>query len=95
MIRVLVTGASGQLGCYLLRELRRRDVAAVAWSGTRSGRLFGYDLCPIDLTDTDAATAAFRAARPGAVIHAAAQARVDLCHREPALARSQQAMSSG
>src|SRR5438093_7089376 len=87
MIRILVTGASGQLGGYLLRELQRRNLSAVAWIGTRTGRLFGYELFPIDLTDADAVAAGFRAIRPGAVIHAAAQARVDVCYREPELAR--------
>src|SRR5437016_5464683 len=87
MIRVLVTGASGQLGGYLLRELRQQNCSAVAWSGSRTGQLFGYDLRPVDLTDADAVAAAFRSARPDAVIHAAAQARVDVCHRDPDLAR--------
>lgn len=87
MIRILATGASGQLGGYLLHELRRRQAPAVAWTGTRTGSLFGYELRPVDLTDTDAVATAFREARPQAVIHAAAQARVDVCHREPELAR--------
>lgn len=87
MIRVLVTGASGQLGGYLLRELRRQDATAVAWSGTRTGELFGYELQPVDLANVDAVAAAFHVARPEAVIHAGALARVDVCHREPERAR--------
>ncbi len=87
MIRILVTGASGQLGGYLLRELRRQEWDAVAWSGTRTGRLFGYQLQPVDLADATAVATAFREAKPDAVIHAAAMARVDDCHRDSDRAR--------
>src|SRR3954452_10956186 len=87
-MRLLVTGASGQLGSYVLRELRRRGWAGVvAWSGSRRGDLFGIPLRPVDLTDPDAAAAAFRAARPDVVLHPAALARVADCFRDPARAR--------
>jgi dTDP-4-dehydrorhamnose reductase len=82
-MRLLVTGASGQLGGYLLRELRANGAPVTAWSGSRRGELFGLPLYPVDLGDTDAVVAAFRRARPGAVIHAGAWARVADCHREP------------
>jgi dTDP-4-dehydrorhamnose reductase len=83
MARILVTGASGQLGGYLLRELRRRDASVIAWSGHHGGTLFGYELRPVDLAQPEAVAAAFRQARPEVVIHAGALARVDVCHREP------------
>jgi len=77
MRRVLVTGASGQLGAYLLRELRREDCDVTAWNGTRG----------VDLGDEAAVSAAFRAARPDVVLHAAAMARIADCHRDPPRAR--------
>jgi dTDP-4-dehydrorhamnose reductase len=77
MRRVLVTGASGQLGSYLLRELHRADSDVTAWNGTRG----------VDLGDEAALTAAFRAARPDVVLHAAAMARIADCHRDPPRAR--------
>jgi dTDP-4-dehydrorhamnose reductase len=83
MRRILVTGASGQLGGYLLRELRTRGETVVAWSGSRSGDLFGVPLRPVELTDAAAVTDAFREARPDVVIHAAALARVSDCYRDP------------
>jgi len=86
-MRVLVTGASGQLGGYLLRELAARNVETVAWSGSRRGSLFGADLRPVDLADRNAVAAAFRQARPDVVIHAGALARVADCFREPERAR--------
>src|SRR5947209_2895310 len=87
MIRVLVTGASGQLGTYLLRELRRQQQEVIAWTGTQTGQLFGHELRPVDLCDAAAVASAFRAAKVDATLHAAALARVDVCHREPERAR--------
>src|SRR5947209_1258142 len=81
--RILVTGATGQLGSYLLRELRNRDAAVVAWTGSRRGELFGDALQPVDLRDADAVNVAFRAARPDIVIHTAALAAVGDCYRDP------------
>lgn len=82
-MRLLVTGASGQLGAYLLRELRGTDWQVTAWSGSRAGTLFGVPLQPVDLTDRAAVAAAFRDAQPQAVLHAAALSSVADCHREP------------
>ncbi len=85
-MRWLVTGASGLLGSYLLRHLREQGEELAAWSGSQPGESYGIPLRPVDLTDPDAATRAFDAARPECVIHAAALARVDACHRDPRLA---------
>jgi dTDP-4-dehydrorhamnose reductase len=81
-MRVLVTGASGQLGAYLLCELVRRGLPIVAWSGTCSGQCQGVPLDVVNLADADAVRAAFGRVRPEVVIHAAALARVDECHRD-------------
>jgi dTDP-4-dehydrorhamnose reductase len=82
-MRVLLTGASGQLGAYLLRELTATGRQVVAWSGSRAGRLFGVELHPVDLSDPSAIAAAFADARPEAVLHAGAMAGVADCLREP------------
>ncbi len=84
-MRVLVTGATGLLGPYLLSELRGGE--ATAWSGSRRGELFGIPLRPVDLADADTVASAFREARPDVVLHAAAMARVGDCHRDPERAR--------
>jgi dTDP-4-dehydrorhamnose reductase len=83
----LLTGASGQLGAYLLRELTACGAAVTAWSGTRRGELFGVPLQPVDLADADAVADAFRRARPEVIVHAAAVASVAECHRDPPRAR--------
>ena len=58
-MRILITGASGQLGAYLLREFHGRSEQVVAWSGSRQGELFGHVLRPIDLTDVVATADAY------------------------------------
>lgn len=80
-MRWLITGASGALGDYLLRELAGESV--VAWSGSNRNAPF----VPVDLADPDAIATAFQAANPDVVIHAAAMARVDACHRDPEMAQ--------
>jgi dTDP-4-dehydrorhamnose reductase len=85
-MRYLITGASGQLGSYLLRELRGR-VTLSAWSGSKGGELFGIPLVPVELTNHEKITTAFAAARPEVVIHCAALARIADCYRDPARAR--------
>ncbi|MCI0464563.1 MAG: SDR family oxidoreductase [Gemmataceae bacterium] len=82
-MRVLVTGSSGQLGAYLLRELRGQGDEVIAWTGARTGELFNTPLRPVDLADREAVVTAFRAARPEGVLHAAALASVADCHRDP------------
>jgi dTDP-4-dehydrorhamnose reductase len=91
---ILVTGASGHLGGYLLRELRRRGRSVVAWSGSRTGSLFDYPLRPVDLADPDAVATAFREARPEVVLHAGALASLADCHRDGERARSVNTLGS-
>jgi dTDP-4-dehydrorhamnose reductase len=85
-VRLLVTGASGQLGAYMLRELRGTE-SVIAWSGSTGGELFGFPLHRVDLGDPDAVTAAFGQARPEVILHAGAWAKVGDCVRDPVRAK--------
>lgn len=87
MSRILLTGASGQLGAYLLRHLGTGSTPLTAWAGSRAGELFGVPLHPVDLADPDSLTRSFLQARPDVVLHAAALARIADCHRDPDRAR--------
>jgi dTDP-4-dehydrorhamnose reductase len=80
MRRLLITGASGVLGGYLVRQAAQRGGPYIAWDGPRHGG--------VDLADRDAVVAAFRCADPAIVLHAAALARISDCHRDPERARS-------
>jgi dTDP-4-dehydrorhamnose reductase len=85
-MRLLITGGSGQLGHYLLREVAdRRDITA--WSGSQAVSPFGIACLPVDLMDRDAVADAFRAAGPDTILHTAAWARINDCHRDPDHAR--------
>ena len=71
-MRVFVTGATGQLGYDVCRELSRRNAE---YMGTGSREL--------DITDADAVREALTAYHPDAVIHCAAWTAVDAAEDEP------------
>ena len=86
-MNLLITGASGQLGAYLLREAHSDTERIVAWSGSTIGERLGVPLRPVNLADPDALNAAFREACPDVVIHAGAMSAVARCFAEPEAAR--------
>jgi dTDP-4-dehydrorhamnose reductase len=77
--RVVVTGAAGQLGRFLVPAARRAGAAVIAF-GSRAGA--GIDVA-VDLAETDVAMPALQAALPDLVIHAAACTDVDGIERDP------------
>ena len=86
--RVLVTGVTGQLGAYLVRELVARKADVVAWAHARPAEVFGITARPVELADRDDLTRSLREAAPDVVIHAAAMAAVGDCAREPVRAEA-------
>lgn len=75
-MKVLVTGATGQLGWDVMKELEKRGIDC---RGTGSKDL--------DITDRDAVMQYIGAYRPDAVIHCAAYTAVDKAEDEPELCR--------
>ena len=71
-MRVLVTGAAGQLG--------RDVVLACEASGDT---VVGVDRSTVDVTDRDAVLAAVTSVRPDAVVNCAAWTAVDACEDDP------------
>lgn len=71
-MKILVTGASGQLGYDVGRELERRDMAFCAPTSTE-----------MDITDRDAVMNYISQEHPDAVIHCAAYTKVDQAEDEP------------
>src|SRR5438105_3779156 len=74
--RILVTGATGLLGCTLVPHLRSRGHEVVA-----SGRDHG-DL-RLDLRDATQVQRAIESARPDVVINLAGATNVDACEQDP------------
>jgi len=73
-IKVLVTGAKGQLGTDLMATLTKEGIAAI-----------GIDRDEVDLTDRDAVSNLMHHHQPTHVIHCAAYTAVDQAEREPEL----------
>src|SRR5271155_1546780 len=82
-MRIVVTGASGQLGSYLIDRLIERSHEIVAWSGRTIEARGGITLRPVELTDSNAVARALADATPDVVIHAAAVSSGGAARRDP------------
>ncbi len=72
-MKILLTGAAGQLGIDTIRAAdARRDVD-----------VHGLTRREVDITDVEQMTAAVAAVRPDVVVHAAAWTAVDACEGDP------------
>ncbi len=84
-MRLLITGASGLLGLNVALEAARKHEVIGITRKALSGTPFA--VLQSDMTSPGSVDVIFERVRPEAVIHCAAIADVDLCEREPALAR--------
>lgn len=75
-IKVLVTGARGQLGTDLMNELKKQGLEGI-----------GVDIEEMDITDAGACRRVISAAQADAVIHCAAYTAVDAAEDNPQLCR--------
>jgi dTDP-4-dehydrorhamnose reductase len=85
-MRLLITGASGQLGAYLVREAIRDAREVAAWGGRRTEQESPAALRRVDLENFAETATAFREARADVVLHTAAMASVAACHADAARA---------
>jgi dTDP-4-dehydrorhamnose reductase len=76
-MRVLVTGATGQLGRELVEAFSADDGAG------RPAEVVGTDRRRLDITDRPAVLGVLAAVRPEVVVHAAAWTAVDDCEDDP------------
>ncbi|MCL4421977.1 MAG: dTDP-4-dehydrorhamnose reductase [Actinobacteria bacterium] len=72
-MRVLVTGAAGQLGRDLVAELDRLRTVEVTGAGRKD----------LDVSDRDMVMTAVNGLRPDVIVHAAAWTAVDGCETDP------------
>ncbi len=85
-IRWCVTGASGQLGSVLVRQLCVAGEDVVALSRRRSVRIAGVQTLGLDITDADATWRVLAEARPTVVVHLAAVTSVGEAVADPSRA---------
>lgn len=76
-MKVIVTGASGQLGYDIIKQLN-----------VNSDEVFGADLPEVDITDEACVEAFFESVKPDAVIHCAAFTNVDGAESEKEICRA-------
>jgi dTDP-4-dehydrorhamnose reductase len=90
-VRVLVTGAGGQLGRDVVEAFSGsvpkgglRGERSTGWLGTRRAwEVVGAPHTALDVTHRDEVMAAVEAIRPDVVVHAAAWTAVDACEADP------------
>jgi dTDP-4-dehydrorhamnose reductase len=83
VIRALVTGAGGQVGSELARELAGR------------AQVIAHDRSTLDFSDPAQLSARVREARPDVILNAAAYTAVDRAESEPDAARQVNAIAPG
>ena len=81
-MRVVLTGASGQLGPYVLETLRAAGHETWAWVGRQKLGSFGETDRAVDVTDPSAVDQALAEADPAVVIHTAAVSTIDGVRRD-------------
>ncbi|MFO0910548.1 MAG: SDR family oxidoreductase [Isosphaeraceae bacterium] len=87
-MRVVLTGASGQLGRYVAERLARTEWSVARWWGRRAEQPAGDGMQTVDLQDHRAVVSALEAFDPAAVIHLGAISAVEEARRDPERARA-------
>ncbi|MEM9216129.1 MAG: SDR family oxidoreductase [Cyanobacteria bacterium P01_F01_bin.150] len=80
---LMITGASGFLGWYLCQEAYRQGWQVYGLYHSHSYPIPDVTMVQVDLTDFEAINGAIAHIQPNAIIHAAAQARPNLCETDP------------
>lgn len=87
-MRILLTGASGQLGAYLITEAIQAGHDLVAWSGRTSAARGGVAIQPVDFGDAAALDRELERLDVDAVLHAGAISQAPAVFLNPAEGRA-------
>jgi dTDP-4-dehydrorhamnose reductase len=83
-MRIVLTGATGQLGSCLLEELTGAGHRVVAWSRRPAAERCGVLIHPVDLTSEQTVLSALNEAKPDVIVHVAAISAADEVRNDPA-----------
>ena len=86
-MKILITGAKGQLGCEILKCFERGYTElGVPEILKKNNEVFGIDIDELDISDVEAVSALFKKEKYDAVINCAAYTNVNKCETERVLA---------
>jgi dTDP-4-dehydrorhamnose reductase len=89
IMRVLVTGATGQLGSYLLESLILQSRHIVSgWSRGTAVRRHGVEVRPVALTEQPRLRSALDSENPDVIVHTAAMSSADSVFKNPVEGRA-------
>lgn len=79
----LITGATGQLGPYIVKRLLEAGIVPVLWARQAHEPLFRVPVRPVDLADVSSVNDAIREASPDVILHCAAISSIQDCMKNP------------
>ncbi|WP_152054080.1 SDR family oxidoreductase [Tautonia marina] len=94
-LRIVVTGASGQLGAYVLDRLGPSGHEVIGWSRSSPGHRSGFPIEQVDLLDLEAISRAIERDQPDTILHLGAISSVDQAFRDPETAFAVNARATG
>ena len=86
--QTLITGASGQLGPYLIEEALRQETSLIAWYNKHPIHTPHILQSKIDLESTDSIQQLLQQQQPQVIIHAAGLTQIAACFKNPAKAEA-------
>lgn len=81
-MRVVLTGASGQLGSYVVDALVGAGHEVWGWSGSQSGQRGGVELTPVELTEAHEVDRCLARVDPEVILHTAAMSSAEEVRRD-------------
>lgn len=87
-MKVFVTGAGGQLGYDVIREVKRRGYYSIGSDITKIAEPLSDEMVHLDITDIDEVKRVLEEKRPDVVIHCAAWTAVDLAEEADMLPKA-------